>query len=194
MNAPRPTRAELEAARDLTVEDVIAPGLNVLFCGINPGLYSGATGHHFSRPGNRFWGALHASGFTSRRLLPAEERELLDHRLGITNIVQRTTARADELGSNEIVLGGRRLIEKLDELRPRYVAILGVTAFRVAFGDRNAGVGPRRELLGPSKTWVLPNPSGLNAHYQMDDLAGEYEALREAAGQPRATESTNLNE
>ncbi|MDQ4057904.1 MAG: G/U mismatch-specific DNA glycosylase [Actinomycetota bacterium] len=179
----RPSHAELEAARDKTVPDVIAPNLSVLFCGFNPGLYSGATGHHFARPGNRFWPTLHRSGFTPRRLAPSEERELLDYDLGITNIVERCTARASELDAGELRAGGARLIEKLREFKPGVVAILGVTAVRVAFDAPNAKVGPQTDALGGAKMWVLPNPSGLNAHYQIDDLVREFKALRRAAGE-----------
>lgn len=178
----RPSPAELESARDKTVPDVIAPGLSVLFCGINPGLYSGATGHHFARPGNRFWPTLHRSGFTPRQLPPSEERELLDYELGITNIVERSTARASELDDDELRAGGARLIEKLVEFQPRFVALLGVTAVRVAFGDRKARVGPQTDTLAGTRVWVLPNPSGLNAHYQIDDLVREYSALRRPPG------------
>lgn len=176
----RPSPADIEAARDKTVPDVIAPGLRVLFCGFNPGLYSGATGHHFSRPGNRFWPTLHRSGFTPRQLAPSEERELLDYELGITNIVERSTARASELDAGELRAGGARVIEKLGRFEPRVVAVLGVTAFRVAFGDPKAKVGPQTDTLGGIQAWVLPNPSGLNAHYQIDDLVREFGALRHA--------------
>lgn len=176
----RPSLAEIEAARDKTVPDVIAPGLKVLFCGFNPGLYSGATGHHFSRPGNRFWPTLQRSGFTPRQLAPAEERELLDFELGITNIVERSTARASELDDAELRAGGARLIRKLRRFKPRVLAVLGVTAFRVAFGDPKAKVGPQTDTLAGTEVWVLPNPSGLNAHYQIDDLVREYRALRHA--------------
>ena len=176
----RPSPAEIEAARNKTVPDVIAPGLRVLFCGFNPGLYSGATGHHFSRPGNRFWPTLHRSGFTPRQLAPSEERELLDYELGITNIVERSTARASELDADELRAGGATLIEKLGEFKPRVVAILGITAVRAAFGDPKAKVGPQTDTLAGTRVWVLPNPSGLNAHYQIDDLVREYGALRHA--------------
>lgn len=163
------------------VEDVIAPGLRVLFCGINPGVRSGATGHHFAHPGNRFWPALHRSGFTPRRLAPSEQHELLDYGLGITNLVARTTARADELTAGELREGGRNLTRKLAEYRPRWLAMVGITAFRAAFGRPRAAVGPQDEQVSGVDVWLLPNPSGLNAHWTPDQLAAEFAALREAA-------------
>ncbi|MFF5718061.1 G/U mismatch-specific DNA glycosylase [Streptomyces buecherae] len=172
---------ELAAARDRVVPDVVAPGLRVLFCGINPGLMSAATGHHFARPGNRFWPVLHASGFTPRRLRPDEERELLTYGLGITNVVARASARADELGAEEYREGGRILREKVARLRPAWLAVVGVTAYRVAFDDRKARVGPQDTSLGDTRVWVLPNPSGLNAHWSLETMAEEYGRLREAA-------------
>ncbi|QKW53839.1 G/U mismatch-specific DNA glycosylase [Streptomyces buecherae] len=172
---------ELAAARDRVVPDVVAPGLRVLFCGINPGLMSAATGHHFARPGNRFWPVLHASGFTPRRLRPDEERELLTYGLGITNVVARASARADELGADEYREGGRILREKVARLRPAWLAVVGVTAYRVAFDDRKARVGPQDTSLGDTRVWVLPNPSGLNAHWSLETMAEEYGRLREAA-------------
>jgi double-stranded uracil-DNA glycosylase len=177
---PRPTRAELEAARALTVPDVVAPGLQVLFCGINPGLYTAAIGHHFGRPGNRFWPALHRSGFTPRQLAPWEEGELLVLGLGITNLVARTTAVATELSKAELREGGSQLVARLEEYRPAWLAMLGLGSYRAAFGLPAAGPGPQPETLGPSRVWLLPNPSGLNAHYQLDALAAEFGRLREA--------------
>ncbi len=175
-----PTRAELEEARSRVIPDVIAPGLRVLFSGINPGLYSAWTGRHFARPGNRFWPALHASGFTPRLLLPAEQDELLPLGLGVTNVVARTTARADELTSEEIAAGGELLRAKMHRFAPRWLAVLGVTAYRVAFEDRTAKVGPQSLTIGDTGVWVLPNPSGLNAHYSAAALAEEFSSLREA--------------
>jgi len=154
----------------------------VLFCGINPGLMSAATGHHFARPGNRFWPVLHASGFTPRQLRPDEERELLTYGLGITNVVQRATARADELSAEEYREGGRLLAAKVKRLRPLWLAVVGVTAYRVAFEDRKAQVGPQEQLIGDTRVWVLPNPSGLNAHWTPQMMAGEFGRLRKAAG------------
>jgi double-stranded uracil-DNA glycosylase len=167
----RPTKEQLDAARNAVVPDVIAPGLDVLFCGINPGLYSGAVRHHFARPGNRFWKALHAAGFTDTVLSPFDEHRLLDVGLGITNLVERATASADELRPDELTRGARRLRRKLARYRPRWVAFLGLTAYRVAFGQARASVGPRTQTLSKTRVWLLPNPSGLNAHYQVPDLA-----------------------
>ena len=178
----RPTRAELEAAHGRSVPDVIAPGLRVLFCGINPGLYSGAVGHHFARPGNRFWPTLAASGFTPRLFSPYEEAELLTLGLGITNLVRRATASADELTDEELRRGAQALQRKLRRHRPRYIAFLGMGAFRSAFGRPTAAVGPLDEEVGGARAWLLPNPSGLNAHYQLPDLARVFEELRRAAG------------
>ncbi|WP_320775362.1 G/U mismatch-specific DNA glycosylase [Streptomyces sp. CRN 30] len=175
------TQAELEAARDRLLPDVVADGLRVLFCGINPGLLSAATGHHFARPGNRFWPVLHLSGFTPRRLDPAEQRELLSYGLGITNVVARATARADELSPEEYREGGRTLALKTARLRPQWLAVVGVTAYRAAFGDRKARVGPQERLIGDTRVWVLPNPSGLNAHWTARTMAEEYARLRVAA-------------
>ena len=180
-SARRPTKEEIAAAYGKRVPDVIASGLRVLFCGINPGLYSGAVGHHFARPGNRFWPALHRSGFTPRRLTAFEERELLEFGLGVTNLVERATAGAAELDDDELRRGSRRLLRKVRRVEPGFVAFCGVTAYRVAFGDRSADVGPQERGLGPAHVWVLPNPSGLNAHYQIDDLAREFGRLREEA-------------
>ncbi|WP_432094501.1 G/U mismatch-specific DNA glycosylase [Streptomyces sp. bgisy100] len=175
------TPEELEAARDRTIEDVVAGGLRVLFCGINPGLMSGATGHHFARPGNRFWPVLHASGFTPRQLKPSEQRELLTYGLGITNVAARTTARADELSQEELREGGRILREKVRHHAPRWLAVVGVTAYRVAFDDRTAKVGPQERTIGATRIWVLPNPSGLNAHWSAAAMAEEFGRLRAAA-------------
>lgn len=159
--------------------DVVAPALRVLFCGINPGLYTAAIGHHFGRPGNRFWPALHRSGFTARQLAPWEEGELLALGLGITNLVARTTAVASELSTAELREGGSLLVAKLEEYRPRWLAMLGLGSYRAAFGLSAASVGPQPGRLGPSRVWLLPNPSGLNAHYQLDALATEFSRLQE---------------
>jgi double-stranded uracil-DNA glycosylase len=160
------------------VPDVIAPHLRVLFCGINPGLYSGATGHHFARPGNRFWPALHQAGFTDRQLAPAEERTLLRYGLGVTNLVARTTAAANELSKTELLAGHRQLQAKALRYKPRIIAVLGVSAYRMAFGNPKATIGLQPEALGKSSVWVLPNPSGLNAHYQLPELVRVFGALR----------------
>ena len=183
---PRPTRAELLAARDRTVPDVIAADLTVLFVGINPGLYTAAIGHHFGRPGNRFWPALHAAGFTPRLFSPYEERELLPLGYGITNVVARTTATADELTRSELAAGGQKLAAKARRYRPRVVAFLGIGAYQVAFARPRATLGPQPEPVGPSRAWILPNPSGLNAHYQAADLARLFRELRETVGLPDA--------
>ncbi len=182
MTRSKPTRADLDAATSKMIPDVIAPGLRVLFCGINPGLYSGATGHHFARPGNRFWPALQGAGFTDRVLSPWEQRELLDHGCGITNLVARTTAAADELTDDELLAGRRRLLSKVKRYAPRYLAVLGVGAYRSAFQRPKAALGLQPEPLGSAIVWVLPNPSGLNAHHQLADLIRLFTALRKAAG------------
>ena len=160
---------------------MIAPGLKVLFCGINPGLYSGATGHHFARPGNRFWPALHAAGFTPRLLRPSEQAELLRYGCGVTNLVNRTTATADELAPGEFVAGRRRLLRKVRRHLPSIVAFLGVGAYGHAFGVRRAKLGPQPELLAGCHVWLLPNPSGLNANYQLPALVRLFRSLKEAA-------------
>ena len=177
----KPTKEAIAAAEDARVADVIAPGLDVLFCGINPGLYSGAVGHHFARPGNRFWKTLHAAGFTPRVLTPFEERELLDHGLGITNLVNRATATADGVSDEELRKGAAALRRKVRRYRPRWLAMLGLSAYRVAFSAPRAGVGPTEVSIGGTNTWLLPNPSGLNAHYQLPDLARVFSELREAS-------------
>jgi TDG/mug DNA glycosylase family protein len=177
-------KLDLDAARHRTIPDILpATGepLNVLFCGINPGLYSAATGWHFARPGNRFWPALHLSGFTPRRLDPSEQEELRRYGLGITNIAPRATAQAAELTDAELREGGARLVALTDKHRPRFVAIAGVTAYRTAFGRPRAAIGRQDERLGAARLWILPNPSGLNAHWTMPALATAFAELREAA-------------
>jgi TDG/mug DNA glycosylase family protein len=176
----KPTKQQLLGAADKTVRDVIAPDLRVLFCGINPGLYTAAVGHHFARPGNRFWPALHAAGFTERVLSPFDERELLKSGYGITNVVARATATADLLTKDEILAGGERLRAKVLRYRPRVLAVLGMGAYRTAFNQPKAVVGPQEHLLGATRLWVLPNPSGLNANYQAADLARLFRELKEA--------------
>ncbi|MFJ8667415.1 G/U mismatch-specific DNA glycosylase [Streptomyces sp. NPDC093600] len=183
------TPRELRAARDRVVPDVAASGLSVLFCGINPGLMSAATGHHFARPGNRFWPVLHRSGFTPRQLKPSEQEELLSYGLGITNVVARASARADELSEEEFREGGRLLTERVERLRPRWLAVVGITAYRTAFGERKALIGPQERMIGDTRIWALPNPSGLNAHWTAESMAEEFARLRVAAGVPdRRTE------
>ncbi|MFF7471996.1 G/U mismatch-specific DNA glycosylase [Streptomyces sp. NPDC008092] len=162
---------------------MLADGLDVLFCGINPGLMTAATGHHFAHPGNRFWPVLHLSGFTPRLLKPAEQGELLSYGLGITNVVARATARADELTAEEYAQGGRLLTAKVERARPRWLAVVGVTAYRAAFDDRRAQVGPQERTIGDTRVWVLPNPSGLNAHWTAATMAEEFGRLRVAAAE-----------
>ena len=174
----KPTKEQLLAAAGKTVRDVIATDLRVLFCGINPGLYTAAVGHHFARPGNRFWPALYAAGFTERLLSPFEELELLKLGYGITNVVPRTTATADLLTKDEIIQGGKRLALKVKRYRPGVVAILGLGAYRTAFNQPKATVGRQQEMIGDALLWVLPNPSGLNANYQPQDLARLFRELR----------------
>ncbi len=174
-------KLDLTAARDRTIPDVLpAAGqpLDVLFCGINPGLYSAATGWHFARPGNRFWPALHLSGFTPRRLEPREQGELPGYGLGITNIAPRATAQAAEVTDAELRDGAAVLRALAERHRPRFVAIAGVTAYRTAFGRPRASVGPQDDLLGPARLWILPNPSGLNAHWTLPSLSAAFADLR----------------
>lgn len=180
MQVRKPTREAILTAAGKTVSDVIAPGLRVLFCGINPGLYTAAVGHHFARPGNRFWPALHRGGFTDRLLSPFEERELLAHSLGITNLVERATATAAELTPEELAEGGRRLTAKVRRYQPRFIAVLGISAYRTAFARPRAVLGRQGEMLDVAGVWVLPNPSGLNAHYQLKELAEMFRELRTA--------------
>jgi TDG/mug DNA glycosylase family protein len=173
----RPSPADLVSARDKVLEDVIAPDLRILFVGINPGLWSGATGHHFARPGNRFWRALHEAGLTPVLLTPDKQRDLLSYGLGVTNLVSRTTATAAELSADELRAGGRRLTDKVARFRPETVAFLGVSTYRMAFDRPKASIGRQAERLAGSEVWVLPNPSGLNAHYQLPELAAAYAEL-----------------
>jgi double-stranded uracil-DNA glycosylase len=178
----RPTPAEIAGASGKLVPDVIAPGLAVLFCGINPGLYTAAVGHHFARPGNRFWPALHAAGFTDRVLAPHEERALLDLGYGITNVVARASAAADELSAEELAAGGVELAARVRRFHPRFLAVLGIGAYRSAFARPRAALGLQGETVGETRIWILPNPSGLNAHYRAADLARLYRELGEVAG------------
>lgn len=175
----RPTPAEVQAAKGRTIRDVIRKDLDVLFCGINPGLYTAATGHHFARPGNRFWPALHDAGFTRRRLNPWEQEELLDGGCGATNLVARATATAAELDDEELRAGGRRLERKVRRYRPRVVAIVGLGAYRVAFDRPRATLGRQNETIVDAALWVLPNTSGLNANHQAKDFAQAFGALKD---------------
>jgi TDG/mug DNA glycosylase family protein len=178
-----PSRAQLAAAAGKGLRDVIGPDLKVLFCGINPGLYSAATGFHFARPGNRFWPALHASGFTRRLLHPSENARLLELGYGLTNLVNRGTAAADELSAEELVRGGRRLASKVRRYRPRAVAFVGLGAYRTAFGRPKATIGRQPEKLEGAEVWVLPSPSGLNANYQLPALVQLFRKVRRTAWQ-----------
>ena len=177
----RPTSEELQAAYGKVVPDLVRPGLAVLLCGINPGLWSGAVGLHFANPSNRLWPTLHLSGWTERRLRPEETGALLDAGIGVTNLVPRATARADELGDDELRDGLGQVEQLAATVRPRWVAFLGLTAYRTATGDRAAQVGPQERRLGDVPVWLLPNPSGLNASWQLPRLAEAYAALRAAA-------------
>ena len=178
----KPTKEQIAGAVGKAVPDVIAPGLRVLFCGINPGLYTAAVGHHFARPGNRFWPALYRSRFTERLLSAFEERDLLRIGVGITNVVAHATASAAELTKEDFIKGGRKLRAKIVRYQPRILAVLGVGAYREAFARPKAIVGPQAEMIGETRIWVLPNPSGLNANYQLDDLVKLFGQLREDAG------------
>jgi TDG/mug DNA glycosylase family protein len=179
-----PTSEELLAAAGRTIPDVLGPGLDVLFCGINPGLWSAWSGHHFARPGNRFWPALHRSGFTPRQLRPAEQEDLLALGLGITNVVERGSARAAELTRAELRAGGAALAEKVTVYAPRWLAVLGVTAYREAFDEPKASIGRQERTIGTTRVWVLPNPSGLNAHFTLDALAERFAQLRAEVESP----------
>jgi len=177
----RPGAADLAAAHGRKVPDLIRPGLRVLFCGINPGLYSGATGLHFARPGNRFWPALHQAGFTERLLHPFESHELLDAGYGITALVRRATATAAELSDDEYRAGRVDLEKKVRKYSPRWVAVLGLGAYRVGFDRRRAIAGPQAEQIGSAGLWILPNPSGLNANHQLPQLVEMFKELKAAA-------------
>lgn len=175
---PRPTRADLAAARGCTIRDVIAPDLRLLFVGINPGLYSAAVGHNFARPGNRFWKTLHRAGFTETELSPFDERRLLEQRIGVTNIVARATATAAELSSEELRAGAAILRRKIKRYRPAVVAFVGIGAYRTAFERPRATIGEQAETIESARVWVLPNPSGLNANYQLPALIDWFGRLR----------------
>jgi len=174
----KPTKDQLLAAHTKRVPDLAAKDLIVLFAGINPGLYTAAIGRHFGRPGNRFWPAIYAGGFTPRLFSPFESDLLLELKLGITNVVERPTARADELTNDELRTGGRRLERKVKRWRPTVVAFVGIGPYRIISGVRGARVGLQKEPFGGSHAWVLPNPSGLNAHYQPAALAKLFGELR----------------
>ena len=173
----KPTPEQLRAAVGDFTPDIIAPNLNVLFCGINPSVYSAVVGHHFARPGNRFWRALHRGGFTPHQIAPENDAQLLDYGLGVTNVVARATVAAADLSNEELSAGAPLLIEKIETFAPTWLAILGIGAYRVAFEQPKAIIGPQTRAIGATKIWVLPNPSGLNAHYPPDALAEKFGEL-----------------
>ena len=181
---PRPSPEDLERAVDRTIPDLVGPGLRVLFCGINPGLWSGASGLHFARPGNRFWKVLHGAGFTDRVLAPAEQSVLPSLGIGITNLVARTTAAAGELSAEELRAGAAALERRVRRLRPGATAVVGMQAYRTAFRRPRAGMGRQEEELAGAPVWVLPNPSGLQARYQLAEMVEAYTELRLACGVP----------
>ncbi|MGK2962537.1 MAG: G/U mismatch-specific DNA glycosylase [Gemmatimonadaceae bacterium] len=181
MTFQKPTKEELQSAYGRSIPDLIGPNLRILFCGINPGLYSGATGLHFARPGNRFWPALHAAGFTKRLLAPWENGELLAEGYGVTNLVPRTTATAAELSDEEFRKGRAALARKVRKFKPRWVAVLGLGAYRTGFAQPKATVGRQAETIGNAGLWVLPNPSGLNANHQLGQLTKMFTELRLAS-------------
>jgi TDG/mug DNA glycosylase family protein len=187
MKLCRPTVEELEEAKGRRLRDVIGQGLEVLFCGINPSLYSAAVGHHFARPGNRFWPALFGGGFTDRLLGPGEDRLLLTYGCGVTNLVSRATVAADELSDDELRAGAAQLTRKVKRYRPAWVAFVGIGAYRVAFGEKRAVVGRQARGIGESGVWVLPNTSGLNANHQVGELGRLFEELRVASATKRVT-------
>jgi double-stranded uracil-DNA glycosylase len=178
----RPTAEDLAAAAGSRVPDLIAPGLRVLFCGINPGLWSGAVGHHFARPGNRFWKALGASGFTATVLSPYDERQLLDVGIGITNLVRTATRSAAEVTPGQLRQGVLGLKRKVARWRPRAVAILGLDAYRTGFNRRVVTIGRQPDDIRGAQLWVVPNPSGIQAHYPFGRLVAELQDLRAAVG------------
>lgn len=177
----KPTKRDLIEARSRTNEDLIDHGLKILFCGINSGLYSAATGYHFARPGNRFWKAIHLAGFTDRQLAPSEEHELLELGCGITGFCKRATATASELSKKEIIEGGKQLVKRVEKYKPRILAVLAMTAYRTAFNRPKAALGQQQETIGDTKIWLLPNPSGLNANYQLPDFVRLFSELRAAS-------------
>src|SRR5436853_2661351 len=182
MTGGKPTKADLLAAAGKTLPDIIAPNLRVLFCGINPGLYTAAVQQHFGRPGNRFWPVLHRAGFTPRLFDPSEQRELLPLGYGITNLVARATTAADELTAEELVAGARTLARKVRRFAPRWLAVVGIQAYRTAFARPRAKLGLQQETIGATRIWVLPNPSGLNAHYRPNELVELFRELHAALG------------
>ena len=177
----RPSRADLQAAYGVTIPDLVGPNLRILLVGINPSLWSGAVGHHFGRPTNRLWRTLHEAGFTDRLLHPSQTDALLAAGIGISNLVARSTARADELSDEEIRAGVEPLAALVRRWRPPFVAFLGLSSYRIAFVKPKATVGEQPERFEAARVWLLPNPSGLNAHYQQPALTAAYAELRAAA-------------
>lgn len=182
---PRPSRDELAAAHGAAVPDLVAPGLRLLLCGINPSLWSAVAGCHFGNPANRLWPTLHQAGLTPRRLHPSEGSELLALGIGVTNVVNYATATAAELTADQVRAGRARVEESVIRWRPQVIAFLGLTTYRSAYGRANAAVGHQPELIGETAVWLLPNPSGLNAHYQLADLAAAYAEVRIFLDDPR---------
>ena len=180
MQRKTPTKAELVAAMNKSVPDVIAPGLNVLFCGINPGLYTAAVQEHFGRPGNKFWKALYLSGFTPKLFHPSEQYKLLDLKLGITNLVNRATVSQTDVSANEFIKGGELLTKKIKKYRPEWIAFVGIDAFRTAFTKKAVTVGNQENLIGQTNIWILPSTSGLNAHYTLDKTVKLFKELKKA--------------
>ncbi|MFC5679617.1 mismatch-specific DNA-glycosylase [Aeromicrobium endophyticum] len=178
------TRAELESYAGRTIPDLLPGDLRLLFVGINPGLVSAATGMHFARPGNRFYPALRLAGILPDDALTPELAAplLIDRGVGITNIVARSSARADELEDDELLSGRVRLEELVEDRRPRVVAFAGITSYRIAYGEKKAKPGPQTRVLSGAQVWVVPNPSALNAHETVASLAAAYRAAAEAAG------------
>lgn len=190
----KPTKEDLRDATNRTMEDLIDYNLKVLFCGINPGIWSGATGFHFAKPGNRFWKALHLGGFSKRLLHPSEEHELLENGYGITSFCKRTTATAAELSAQEIVEGGKLLVKKIEKFKPRFLTVLGIGAYRTAFNQPKAKLGLQDKTIGDTHIWLLPNPSGLNAHYQLNDLAKLFSELKQTTELKKFARSNNYRE
>jgi TDG/mug DNA glycosylase family protein len=179
----KPTREQLLQSVGKTMPDVIAPNLRVLFCGINPSVYSVVVGHHFARPGNRFWKALHGGGWTPQVLAPHQDQQLLDYKLGITNVARPATVAAADLPPEAYIVGAKELESRVQNFAPKWLCVLGVSAYRVAFAEPKAVLGLQNRAIGTTKIWVLPNPSGLNAHYPPRELArlfGEFREVVEA--------------
>ncbi len=176
----KPTPDQLCDAVGALMPDIITPDLRVIFCGINPSVYSAVVGHHFARPGNRFWRALHQGGFTPHQIAPADDAQLLDYRLGLTNVAARATVAAADLSNDELRASAPILIAKIERYNPRWLAILGIGAYRIAFDEPRATIGRQRQTIGDTKIWVLPNPSGLNAHYPPTALAAKFRELNDA--------------